>query len=150
MARRRTGRGGGAAIFALALLSACAALPELPDLPELPGLGGGGTAAGADDALDLRFEDVLAPEAYLREGPARVDTGEAAGFWAIVPGLPRPERALVENLATGATAEVALFRGPASGGIRLSAAAAEALGIGAGPAEVRVTALRSMPRIAAP
>jgi hypothetical protein len=149
MARRRTGRGGGAAIFALALLSACAALPELPDLPDLPGLGGG-AAAGADDTLDLRFEDVLAPEAYLREGPARVDAGEAAGFWAIVPGLPRPERALVENLGSGATAEVALFRGPASGGIRLSAAAAEALGIGAGPAEVRVTALRSMPRIAAP
>jgi hypothetical protein len=149
MARRRTGRGGGAAIFALALLSACAALPELPDLPDLPGLGGG-AAAGADDTLDLRFEDVLAPEAYLREGPARVDAGEAAGFWAIVPGLPRPERALVENLGSGATAEVALFRGPASGGIRLSAAAAEALGIGAAPAPVRVTALRSVPRIAGP
>jgi hypothetical protein len=78
--------------------------------------------------------------------------GAAPGYWAVAPGLPRPERARVERLDTGAAVQVALFAGRAGadGAIRLSPAAAQALGIGAGPAPVRVTALRREPRIARP
>jgi hypothetical protein len=69
----------------------------------------------------------------------------------VVAGLPRPERATVENLETGAETSVALFAGggnPAD--IRLSAEAADALGIGDRPVRVRVTALRREPQLAVP
>jgi hypothetical protein len=104
------------------------------------------------EPLELRFEDVLAPEAYLREGPAVAEPPSAApGYWAIAPGLPRPERARVERLDTGAQVQVALYGGREGpgGAVRLSPAAAEALALGVGPAPVRVTALRREPRIAA-
>lgn len=117
------------------------------------GCAGDGPAGGPPPgALRLSYEDVLAPQAFLREGPAIVDPpGGAAGFWAVAPGLPRPERALIENLATGARIEVALFagRGGPGAAIRLSGAAAEAIGL-ASPGRVQVTALRREPRIAAP
>jgi len=109
-----------------------------------------GDAAGA---LRLSFEDVLAPAAFAREGPAMVDAaGGAAGLWAVVPELPRPERARVVNLASGAEATVALFAGATgpNGAIRISAAAGQALGVGTTPTRVRITALRREPRIAAP
>lgn len=126
---------------ALAGLLACAR-------PEAPAPGSAADAA----ALRLRFEEVLVPGAFSRVGAAVTEgPGGAAGLWAVTPGLPRPERARVENLATGATVDVALFAGPgAAGAIRLSAAAGEALGLGPGPAQVRVTALRREPRIAPP
>lgn len=127
---------------AAAFLAACAA----PGAPAGAAPPGGGV-------LQLSFEDVLAPAAFTRDGPAEADAADgAAGFWAVVPGLPRPERARVENLATGATTTVALYVGRANprGAIRLSGAAAEALGVGAAPVRVRVTALRREPRIAPP
>lgn len=115
----------------------------------LPGLAPGGDATEAG-GLRLSYEDVLAPQAFSREGPAvAVGPDAAAGYWAETPGLPRPERGRVENLATGAAIEVSLFAGR-GGAIRLSAAAAEAIGIGSEPVRVRVTALRREPRIAAP
>lgn len=122
-----------------ALLWACAPGEEVRD----------GDPAGAG-SVRLSFEDALVPAAFSREGLAVADApGGAAGFWAVVPGLPRPERAQVVNLSTGAEATVALYTGGA-GSIRLSGAAAEALGIATTPTRVRVTAVRREPRIAPP
>jgi hypothetical protein len=107
-----------------------------------------GGAPDADRPLRLRFEDAAAPAAFSREGPAVRDRAAGAnGLWAVVAGLPRPERARIVNLATGDEAVVALFAGPAGQPIRLSNAAADALGIGGGAVPVRVTALRSRPSI---
>ena len=79
----------------------------------------------------------------MRDGPEG-----SAGLWAAVRGLPRPERALVENPANGAEVVVALFAAPGGGpDIRLSNEAAEALGIAGGPTVVRITALRREPQI---
>jgi hypothetical protein len=102
--------------------------------------------------LSLSYEDVAAPQIFAREGVAIVDAPDGAeGLWAVTPGLPRPERGLVENAATGASVEVALFAGRAGpgGDIRLSRAAAEAIGLTAA-GRVRVTALRRELRIARP
>lgn len=110
-------------------------------------------AAPASGAIQLRYEDVPAPQAFSREGVAVADApGGEPGFWAVTPGLPRPERGRVENLASGATIDVALFggRGGPGGSIRLSSAAAQAIGIGPGPGRVRVIALRREARIAPP
>ena len=94
--------------------------------------------------LSLRFEDRPEPGAFTREGTATADAADGAeGLWAAVPGLPRPERALVVNLDSGDEVVVALFRARSGAGIRVSSEAAEALGIGATPARVRITALRS-------
>ena len=70
----------------------------------------------------------------------------AAGLWAAVPGLPRPERAEIVNLESGDKVTVALFR---TGGstIRVSREAADVLGIGDSPVTVQITALRSVPEI---
>ncbi len=116
------------------------------------GACGGGDAAGpaSTDPLGLSFEDVAQPAAFAREGPAtRAGPGEAEGSWAVVADLPRPEAALVVNLESGARTRVALFEGAPGAGaaVRLSAAAAEALGIGERTVPVRVTALRREPRL---
>jgi hypothetical protein len=104
-------------------------------------------APDPDRPFRLRFEDAPAPDAFSLEAPAVRDrAGGAEGLWAIVPGLPRPERARLVNPATGAEAVVSLFAGGA-GPIRVSNAAADALGIGADPVPVRVTALRSRPAL---
>jgi hypothetical protein len=104
-------------------------------------------APDADRPFRLRFEEAAAPGAFSLEASAVRDRdGGAAGLWAVVPGLPRPERALIVNLETGAETVVALFAGGA-GPVRVSNEAADALGIGAGPAPVGVTALRSRPSI---
>jgi hypothetical protein len=117
-------------LLLVALLAACA---------------GPGAAPDVERPLRLRFEEVPAPDAFSLEASAVRDrAADAGGFWAVVPGLPRPERALVVNLGTGAETVVALFAGRA-GPVRLSNDAAEALGIADGPASVRVTALRSRP-----
>ena len=55
----------------------------------------------------------------------------AAGLWAVVPGLTRPERARIVNLDTGDETVVALFAGR-PGPVRLSNEAADALGIDGG------------------
>lgn len=124
-----------------------ATLAALPGCAFVRGLG---DAYRRDDGgLSLSFEDVPAPDAYRREGRARAEPpGGAEGLWAVVPDLSRPERAEVENLASGERVVVALYAG--GGGMRLSAAAAAALGVGEEGARVRVTALRRQPRIAGP
>ena len=105
-------------------------------------------APAADRPMQLRFEDAPDPAAFSLEGAAVRDRAEGAdGFWAAVAGLARPERAQVVNLETGAEAVVALFAGPRGSAIRLSNEAADALGIEDGPAQVRLTALRSRPSI---
>jgi hypothetical protein len=138
MARRRLiGALGAAALAGLAASCAPAADPPPP-------MAGG---------LALRFEDVLAPEVFVRAGRAVAEGPEgAAGLWAVAPGLPRPERGRIERLDTGARVEVALFAGAGGpdGAIRVSAEAAAALGIAGGAVPVRVTALRREPRLAPP
>ena len=62
-------------------------------------------------------------------------------------GRPRPERAELVNLETGDSVVVALFAGRRGAPVRLSNAAAEAIGVGAAPVRVRVTALRSRPTL---
>lgn len=108
--------------------------------------------AATAEGLTIAFETVEAPEAFFRDGLAVADRADgASGFWAAVPRLPRPERALIVNPATEAAVEVALFAGGSVGApVRLSGAAAEALGIGAEPVRVRITALRRQPRLVAP
>jgi rare lipoprotein A len=110
-----------------------------------------GDPDGSTDGLRLSYEDVLAPEVFSRDGVARPEPEESAGgLWAATPGLRRPERAEIENIETGATAEVALFAGGGPGGtIRVSAEAAGAIGLER-PGRVRLTALRREPRIAGP
>lgn len=113
----------------------------------VPVLSGCGSREEEETGMRLRFEDQAEPGVFQREGRAvRDDPDGADGLWAAVPGLPRPERAEIVNLDTGDKATVALFRGPGDG-IRLSNAAADALGIAAAPVPVRVTALRSVPEI---
>ena len=120
------------AIVLTALLAAC---------------GDRGAAPDPDKPMHLRFEDAADPAAFSLEAPAvRGGAEGAAGLWAAVPGLNRPERARLVNPATGAAVVVALFA-RRDGPIRLSAEAADALGIGDRPATVRVTALRSRPEL---
>jgi len=99
-------------------------------------------------AVRIEIEEVLAPQVFQFEGEARVAGVDGPpGLWAAAPGLPRPERGEVLNPATGGTVKVSLFR--ASGGsITVSLAAAEALGM-TGNAPVRLTAVRSEPRVLA-
>lgn len=114
---------------------------------------GRGEALGpsSQDALGLSFEETPQPEIFVREGVAvRAGAGAAEGMWAVVADLPRPERAEVLNLSTGARATVALFQGSLDGEdaeVQLSAAAADAIGVGEQPEVVRVTALRREPRL---
>jgi hypothetical protein len=131
----RLGWARWAALAAAATLAACAPADDRPP-----------------DAVRVSFQEVLEPEAYEVETLARADADAegAPGYWAAAPGLPRPERALVVNLATGAEVRVALYRGRSGGPVTLSAAAAEAIGLGAEPGRVRVTALRREPTLAAP
>lgn len=125
-----------AATGALVSLALAACTPPEPEEP---------------DGLLLSFEEQEVAAAFSREGLARrVAEGSPEGAWAVVADLPRPERARLHNLATGATTEAALFRaarGTAPGDIRISGEVAEALGIGAAPVPVRVVALRREPRI---
>ena len=109
--------------------------------------GPGTEAPDAERPFRLRFEDAPAPAAFGLEAAAVRDrAGGAEGLWAVVPGLPRPERATLVNLETGDETEVALFAGGA-GPIRVSNEAADAVGIGADPVPVRVTALRRRPSL---
>ena len=117
-------------------------------LAVLAACGRDGAPPPPEGALRLTFEDRAEPAAFSREGTATRDGPKgAAGLWAAVRGLPRPERALVENTANGRKVTLALFAASGSGpDIRLSIEAADALGI-TDPAAVRITALRSEPQI---
>lgn len=128
--RRRRGSATGIGLLALGLcLTACGERPA------------------PDEGIRIRFEDRPEPAVFERTGSAVRDGPDgAAGLWAAVPGLPRPERAEIVNLDSGDSATVALFR--ASGTtIRVSNEAADVLGIADEAAPVRVTALRSVPEI---
>ncbi len=143
--RRGPVRAGGMAAILAAALTGCA--------PVGPGAAPAPQDVAAPGGLRLSYVEVLTPAAFSREGPAVADPpGGEAGFWAVVPGLPRPERARVVNLATGASIDLALYRGQGGpgGAIRLSGAAAEAIGVGPGTGRVRTTALRREPRLAPP
>lgn len=121
-------------LLVLLALAGCGRQVDGPPDPEKP--------------LQLRIEDVAAPSVFQREGVAVLDKPKgAAGLWATVRGLPRPERAEVVNLATGATVDVALFTTRSGPDIRLSHEAAAALGISDDTTRVRVTVLRSKPVI---
>lgn len=121
----------------LLLLSACGRLA----------LGDGPAPEEGD--ISLRFEEKPAPDVFLIESEARRDKpGGAAGLWAAVQGLRRPERAEAVNLATGRSVDLALYSaGKGGAAIRLSDEAAEALGIADQPVKVRITALRQQPVI---
>ncbi len=122
-------RSGTRALVLLAVLTACGR----PD----------GEAPPAEGAMRLSFEDRPEPAAFAREGPAVRDGPEgSAGLWAAVRGLPRPERALVENPANGAEVVVALFAasaGPGDPPLQRSRRRPEDR---RGGATVRITALR--------
>jgi len=99
-----------------------------------------------DRPFRLVIEDIPAASVFSREGSAVRDRPDgAAGSWAVIRGLPRPERAEVVNLESGAVVVVALFSSRSGPDIRLSNEAADALGIDDTPIRVRVTALRSQP-----
>lgn len=134
---RRLRQGGG---LALAIACAGCALVQAPERDGVPG------------AIAISFETQASPQAFFVEGPAVSDGPDGVpGYWAAVPRLPRPERAKIVNLDTGASVEAALFAGGRAGApIRLSGAVAETLRIGADPAPVRITALRREPRLVAP
>lgn len=129
------GRAWAAGLLLAAVLASCGPLGE----------GRGGDPAAGD--LALRFEDEPSPGVFLIEAPAARDGAKGApGLWAAVQGLRRPERAEAVNLATGATVNVALYRaGRGAPAIRVSNEAADALGIGEKPVNVRITALRRKP-----
>lgn len=118
----------------------------------LAACGAGEPADRAHPAFTLTIEASAAPEVFEREGPARRSARDTGGYWAVVQGLRRPESAVVSNLATGAEVTVALFAGRPAGGAaaELSAEAADALGIGEAPVQVRVTAVRDVPRVELP
>jgi hypothetical protein len=131
--RRRRGSGTSLALAfgVAAALAAC-------------GRPGGEARSG----ISFTFEDRAAPGAFLLEGGAVRDRPDGAeGLWAAVRGLPRPERALVLNTATGAEVVVALFAASSGPPIRLSNAAADAIGLADAPQAVRITALRRAPRL---
>jgi hypothetical protein len=113
-------------------------------------LAGCGRPGGPDPAggLSLSFEDRAAPAAFTLEAAAVRDRPDgAAGLWAAVRGLSQAERGLV--VAEGdRRVVVALFPArPRDPDVRLSNAAADALGLGAEPDRVTVTALRRRPRL---
>jgi hypothetical protein len=125
-------RGALAALAMAAALAAC-------------GRPGGTESA---DRLRLSFEDRAEPEAFTLEAAAVRDGPDgSAGLWAAVRGLRQAERGLV--VADGdRRVVVALFPArPRDPDIRLSNAAADALGLGAEPERVSVTALRRAPRL---
>lgn len=133
MQQRRVGIGWGRCLVALALIGALAGCAH--EAPPPPG------------GLKIRFEDKAAPGAFSVEAMALRDGLDgAAGMWAAVPGLKRPERAEVTNLGNGETVVVALYTGRGTT-VRLSGQAADLLEIGNRPVRIRVTALRQAPRI---
>jgi len=115
----------------------------------LAGCAGREAAPETPAGFEIVFTEVEAPDAYAHEGTALSDPDGAPGLWAVVPGLPRPERGAVRNVGTGARVVVALYAAPrGSATIRLSGPAAEALGISDDMrVPVAVVALRREPRI---
>jgi len=103
-------------------------------------------------AFEIRFEARENPEVFQDEGPGRRSARDTSGLWAVVSGLPRPESGVVRNLDNRRSVRVALFTDRPAGGAmaELSIEAADALGIGNAPVDVRVTAVRDEPQVATP
>ena len=126
-------RCGTRALLLLALLAACGR-----DRAPPPGEG----------ELRLRFEDRAEPAAFAREGLAERDAPDgAAGLWAAVRGLPRPERAEVVNPENRRKVVVALFAAPAAAPRSASPTPPPTPSGSRIRAPVRITALRSEPQI---
>lgn len=135
------GRGGIARRIATgvalaALLSACARTEDSAD-------------SVSTGSYRITFEDQPVPQAFERKGEARrAASGTPGGFWGVVTGLRRAERAVVRNSATGAEITVPLFDGPTGGAaIILSRAAADEIGLTDAPVTVTVTAVRREPSL---
>ena len=121
------------ALVLSAVLAGCA--PQDGENPDQPG-------------LEIAFEPVERPDILSREGPARIASEDVAGgLWAVVSGLRRAESGILINTANDEQVTVALFSGSPPGGaaVEISAAAAQAIGLQAQNARVRVTAIRSEP-----
>ena len=122
------------------------ALGMLAGLALLVAAGCAAVPGGRPEGLGIRFDVVEDPTAFALEGTARrPDRDAPGGYWAVVPGLPRAESAVVRRQGGGKAVVVALFRAPRtapSGEILLSEAAAAALGIGDAPVPVRIVAVR--------
>jgi hypothetical protein len=118
----------------------------------VPEQSGAPSSPVAEAGLVIVFEDVVAPGILELEREATVaDAEDGAGFWAAVPGLPRPERGVLQARSTGRSTMAALFRAPPGAPITLSAEAARALGIAPGEtAGVLVRAVRSEARVSGP
>ena len=122
------------------------ALGMLAGLALLVAAGCATVPGSPPDGLGIRFDVVEEPAAFALEGTARrPDRDAPGGYWAVVPGLPRAESAVVRRQGGGKAVVVALFRAPRtapSGEILLSEAVAAALGIGDAPVPVRIVAVR--------
>lgn len=118
----------------------------LAGLPLLVAAGCEPLPGNRADGLGIRYDVVEEPAAFALDGVARrPDRDAAGGYWAVVPGLPRAELAVVRRQGGREDVVVALFRAPRtakSGEIVLSEAAAAALGIGDDPVPVRIVAVR--------
>ena len=107
------GRGRRIGLTLAVLLTACGR----PD---------GGAPGGG---LQISFEDRAEPAAFTREGPAVRDRPDGAeGLWAAVRGLPRPQRARSDQPCKRRHRGGGALRRRRQPGIRLSNAAADALG----------------------
>lgn len=144
MCRRGDKTGGWLKAARIAALSLAVLLPACERL------GAGSEARDDGDVFSLSFEDRPQPGVFVLQAPAVRDAGDgAAGLWAAVDGLDRPERAEAVNLDTGDVVALALYRASRAGAaIRLSNEAADALGVGDEPVNIRITALRRKPVVA--
>ncbi len=138
-------RPSAAPVTALALILALGACQMTPAVDSAAPTAGAAQAAGPGQRVIER--DAEAPEVFQAQETGLWDGRPSlGGVWVAHPTARDPERVLIRNTSTGATAIGALFRrerenpGPR---FQVSSEAANALGILAGaPTEIQVTALR--------
>lgn len=110
--------------------------------------------AVSPEGMQITFEDVPEPNVLNLEGTAvRTADSSEGGLWGVVADLRRPESAVVEDRETGNMVTVSLFRATKSLSghvIMLSNMAADELEISDQPLRVRITALRSEPKLVSP
>jgi hypothetical protein len=103
------------------------------------------------DGIEIAFADQERPDVFGATGMAVRATDDAeAGYWGIVEGLRRPERAVVRLERADRSVVVSLFSGNTgrTGAlIRLSPQAADAIGLLDEPQFVLVVAVRREPHI---
>jgi len=138
-------RPSAAPVTALALILALGACQMTPAVDSAAPTAGAAEVAGPGQRVIER--DAEAPEVFQAQETGLWDGRPSlGGVWVAHPTARDPERVLIRNTRTGATAIGALFRrerenpGPR---FQVSSEAANALGILAGaPTEIQVTALR--------